>query len=125
MIPLRSSVKGVLAPTQAASSQWALGRFLWARFHLVRPPVPTSTGSPVVTGLWYSAHRLAFTAAVSFKGCFAFCWISGCPNSAAVRFPLASLQGWQANVRLLTRLEPPRVLGAMYSTSSGTPLAPQ
>ena len=43
------SCSGVLAPTQAASVQWVLGSPRLVRFHLVRPPVPVSTGRPVCT----------------------------------------------------------------------------
>src|SRR5262245_13227937 len=39
---------GVLSPTQAASSQWVLGRSRVVRFHFVRPPVPVSRGNPNV-----------------------------------------------------------------------------
>src|SRR5262249_12422897 len=45
--PVHTRRSGVLAPTQAASSQWALGRPRRVRVHLVRPSAPTFTGNPV------------------------------------------------------------------------------
>ncbi len=83
---------GVLAPTQRASSQWVLGSPRWTRFHLVRPPLAVSTGSANASSRWCRARRVLLTAAASFEGALACAWTSGCPNSCAVRLPLAWLQ---------------------------------
>jgi hypothetical protein len=66
--PRMSSVAGVLAPTQAASSQCILGKLRCVRFHLVCPPVPVSRGNPSALKRWKSAQRVAFTAAASRNG---------------------------------------------------------
>lgn len=62
------SDSGVDAPTQAASSQCALGRCRVQRLYFVLPPVPTSTGSPVAFIRRYNAQRVVLTAVASFNG---------------------------------------------------------
>jgi len=65
-------LSGVLAPTQAASVQCALGRCNRVRLYFVRPPVPTSTGRANARKRRKIAQRVAFTAAASPSGRLAF-----------------------------------------------------
>jgi hypothetical protein len=58
------------------------------RFHLVRPPVPVSTGKPAAWSRLNNAQRVALTAAASLRGNLAWACTSGCPNSTAVWVPI-------------------------------------
>ena len=75
----QSSRGGVDWPTFAASSQCALGMLRCVRFHLVRPPVLVSMGSPLHLRRSYSAHRMLLTAAASLSGSPA--WACRCGNA--------------------------------------------
>src|SRR3982074_1664172 len=69
------SISGVLLPTLAASSQWVFCKSLVVLLHLVKPPDPHSIGNPVALSRSKSVHRVLFTAAASFNGCFDCDWI--------------------------------------------------
>src|SRR5713226_281163 len=68
---------GVLAPQHAASNQWVFGSPCWCLFHLVLPPVPVSTGTPVAQSSWYNRQRVLLTAAASRRGTLACASTSG------------------------------------------------
>ena len=121
----------MLAPTHAASNQCVLGRPRVERLNLVRPPDPHSTGRPVAWSRRYNSQRVVLTTVASLSGALA-CFrtlarTSGSlfRNTSIGLFPLRRLHGSHASVRFETRSEPPRLLGWMCSTWSGTSVVPQ
>ena len=66
---------GVVTPTQAASSQWVLGKPSCERFHFVLPPLLVSSGSPRVCNRSKSDRRRLFTAAASERGAMSCFWM--------------------------------------------------
>src|SRR5437588_3128924 len=107
--PVTCKASGVDLPTHAASTQWVFGSSRVVRLYLVRPPEPHSTGNPSTSNRLNNCQRVAFTAAASLNGAFAWARIflrrSGFffKKTAMSFVPFARLHFSHAKHRLLIR----------------------